>query len=397
MRLRKREGRLTKDEEGVVKALLARNWRNQDIQAQINLGRIATINSARITEVKQDPCIGPADDHVVERFLEEKKAFDPRTGLNPFRDERLIRAREAMVAAVQIFNSPGVKFKTELFSVSANIAWTYLLHEHYCRSGVAIVGGDGRSLPLSQMLKRQDCPLSKGVKHNLNAMIQIRNDVEHKLLGRGDLSFLSIFQACCLNFDNAIAKLFGPTLSLQTDLSFSLQFAKLNLDQAITTQKYMIPEHIAALDARLKEGMSEEELSDLEYQFRVVYTLDNASKSHAHIQFIHPDATEAKEIRNVLVKFRPSDEDYPHHPKKVAAIVSRRLGKAFTRNDHTKAWQMYHARPRKGEKNPQDTTRAFCIYHTAHRDYTYSNRWIDHLVSELTDETKWAELKRYKP
>jgi hypothetical protein len=32
--------------------------------------------------------------------------------------------------------------------------------------------------------------------------------------------------------------------------------------------------------------MSEEDLNDLEYQFRVVYTFHNASKEKAHIEFV---------------------------------------------------------------------------------------------------------------
>jgi Protein of unknown function (DUF3644) len=154
----------------------------------VNIGRIATINSARITEVKQNSAISPAGDAAVEFYKLEKQSFDPRTGLSIFHDERLIRAREAMIVAVQIFNSPILKFKTEVFAVLAHIAWTYLMHEYYVRRRVKIVGDDGRSLLLSQMVRRQDCPLSSGIKRNLEAMSIIRNEVEHDILGRDDSS-----------------------------------------------------------------------------------------------------------------------------------------------------------------------------------------------------------------
>ena len=127
----------------------------------MNIGRIATINSARITEVKQNAAITPASDDAVEFYKLDKQSFDPRTGLSVFHDERLIRAREAMIVAVQIFNSPALKFKTEVFAVLAHIAWTYLLHEYYDRRKVKIIGDDGRSFLLSQILRREDCPLSR--------------------------------------------------------------------------------------------------------------------------------------------------------------------------------------------------------------------------------------------
>ncbi len=130
---RKRQGGLTEEEKPVVKALLAKGWRNQDIQALVNIGREATVNSARITGVKQDAAIVTASDEEVEYFQIKKGSYDPKTGLNLFENERLIRAREAMVLAVQVFNSPALHFKAEVFAMLSNVAWTYLLHEHYER------------------------------------------------------------------------------------------------------------------------------------------------------------------------------------------------------------------------------------------------------------------------
>jgi hypothetical protein len=40
-------------------------------------------------------------------------------------------SQEAMLAAVQIYNTPLIKFKSELFIVTAMIAWTYLLHAYF--------------------------------------------------------------------------------------------------------------------------------------------------------------------------------------------------------------------------------------------------------------------------
>lgn len=276
---RNKNGALTDEEKPIVKALLAKGWRNQDIQALVNIGREATINSARITETKKDAAIIAASDEEVEFFKIKKNSYDPRTGLNLFDHERLIRAREAMVLGVQVFNSPAMRFKSEVFAMLVNVAWTYLLHEYYERKNVKIAGKDGRSLLLSQMIDRQDCPLSKGIKDNLKALKILRDDVEHKLLGRADAKWLGLFQACCLNFDKAICDLFGSHLTLSHDLSFAIQFTKMNLEQLTTLNRYEIPAHIDAVDARLSEGMTEAQIADLEYQFRVVYTLGRVDKA----------------------------------------------------------------------------------------------------------------------
>src|SRR5262245_40560254 len=238
MAARRRGGGLTAEEKRIVKALLNDGWRNQDIQALLNEGRAATVNSARITGVKQDAGIAPADKAEVEFFKLKKRSYDPVTGLNIFNDERLVRAREAMILAVQVFNGPAYHFKTELFAVLANIAWTYLLHEYYHRKDLEIVGEDGRSLLLSQMVARADCPLSVGIKNNLNAIKTIRDEVEHLLLRKSDFVWAPLFQACCLNFDKTLRTLFGERLSLRKELSFALQFARLDIEQVTTVQGY---------------------------------------------------------------------------------------------------------------------------------------------------------------
>lgn len=183
---------LTDDEKRVVKALLAKGWRNQDIQALVNTGREATINSGRITGVKKNASQDLATDDEVAFFQIKKRSYDQQTGLNQYDDERLIRAREAIILAVQIFNSPALKFKTEVFTMLTNVAWTYLLHEFYDRKGTSIVQEDGRSLLLSQMVEKADCPLSDDVRNNLRAMKILRDKVEHLILGRADLKWSPI-------------------------------------------------------------------------------------------------------------------------------------------------------------------------------------------------------------
>ena len=128
-----------------------------------------------------------------------------------------------------------------MFAVLAHIAWTYLMHQYYDRRKVKIVGEDGRSLLLSQMLRREDCPLSIGIKRNLEAMTTIRNEVEHKVLGRGDLTFLPIFQACCLNFDKTISDLFGAAMSLQSELTFSLSLQRRPSNSSPTCRSMPFP------------------------------------------------------------------------------------------------------------------------------------------------------------
>ena len=380
MALRKREGALTSKEKRIVKGLLNKGWRNQDIQALLNIGRDATVNSARVTEVKNNDQQRPASDDEIAFFEIRKDSYDQQTGLNKVDDERLIRAREAMILAVQIYNSSALNFKSEVFAVLANIAWTYLLHEFYDRKVIPITQSSGRSLLLSQMVKMEASPLSDGMKNNLSSIMTIRDEVEHKLLGKGDLKWQGLFQACCLNFDNVLCAQFGEKLTLSKDLSFALQFQKMNVDQLATLNKYEIPQHIESIDARISQVLSPEQLSDLEYQFRVIYTLDSASKSRAHFEFVRPDSDEGKEIRNILVQYKTADHLYPYKPKQVCALVHELTKKPFSIHHHTQAWRLLEVRPGTDAKQPENTNKEYCIYHSAHGDYTYSDKWVERLI-----------------
>jgi Domain of unknown function (DUF3644) len=323
---------LTDEEKRVVKALLADGMRNQDIHALINHGRVATVNFGRITGVKKNTKVTPASAEEVAFFRRKKHSFDPVTGLNVYGDERLIRSREAMILAVTIFNSGGYRFKTEIFSILANIAWTYLMHEYYERKGIQPLNADGTAFGLSYMLSRPDCLLSKGIKNNLFALKAIRDEAEHRMLGRSDVKWLPLFQACCLNFDKTLMNWFGSRVSLQSELSIALQFGKLELEQAAQISAYDIPPNITALDALLKKDMKEEDLDDFEYQFRVVYTFDSASKGKAHIHFISPHSEEGQTVHNVLQKFRIADELYRYKPSDVSKLVREASGRPFSVN-----------------------------------------------------------------
>jgi hypothetical protein len=109
---------LTDLEKRIAKALSAKGWRSQDIHALINVGRQTTVNFGRISGVKNDSDQQPATEEEVAYFMRHRRAYDAQTGLNRYDDERLIRAREAMILAVQVFNSASLKFKTEVFTRS---------------------------------------------------------------------------------------------------------------------------------------------------------------------------------------------------------------------------------------------------------------------------------------
>ena len=105
-----------------------------------------------------------------------------------------MKAREAMLSAVQIYNNPLISFKTESFIVLSLIAWTYLLHAHYRAEGIDYryfsksgrrkkyvknLDGSIKFWDMKECISKSDCPLDKGTTNNLNFLVGLRNQIIH--------------------------------------------------------------------------------------------------------------------------------------------------------------------------------------------------------------------------
>jgi len=85
-----------------------------------------SINHARISEIRsghKHTSVRSASSEELARYLATWPDIDPDTGLSLRGDELLVKAREAMIAAVHVFNGAGLTFRAELFIVTCIIAW----------------------------------------------------------------------------------------------------------------------------------------------------------------------------------------------------------------------------------------------------------------------------------
>jgi hypothetical protein len=124
------KNRLERWEVAIIKAMMGIPPRknDQDILAYFTRPT-RSINHARIKDIRDGRTHGtvtPATTEDLAKFLEAWPQVDD-SGLHLIGDELLIKAREAMLHAVQGFNNPRAHFKSEVFIVTAVIAWTYLM------------------------------------------------------------------------------------------------------------------------------------------------------------------------------------------------------------------------------------------------------------------------------
>jgi hypothetical protein len=269
--------------------------------------------------------------------------------------ELVKKAREAMLAAVQVFNNPQLEFKSELFIVTSVIAWTYLLHALYRKKGVEYRlfrqeanrrkflrtnFGAIRRWSLEDCLKCADCPLEAIVKKNLLFLIGIRHEVEHQMTSRIDDQLSAKFQACALNFNTAIKKLFGDKYSLDAEQAFSIQFS--GIDEGIAKQilaEQDMPQHIKSFVARFESEMTQEEFDDPRFSYRVAFvrkTTNSKTAADKVVQFIASDSEVATEVNKVFLK---ETEKTKYRP---STIVKQMKAEGFTKfgmQQHTDLWK----------------------------------------------------------
>lgn len=368
MPVRKRGNKLERWEVALIKAMVASGqWPNdQDILAYFTRPT-RSINHRAIAEIRtqsKHTAIKSATNDELESFIASWPEVDAETGLSLRGDELLIKAREAMIAAVHMFNSAGLTFRTELFIVTAVIAWTYLMHAWFKREGidyrhtknengqkitVKTTNGAEKYWELSQCLKHTRCPVNQGTKNNLSFILELRHEIEHRSTSRIDDAISAKLQACCINFNDTIKALFGAQYALERRLPIALQFVTFSPDQrAILKKAAGLPRHVETMMDAFEQHLTPEQQADPRFAFRVFMihkTANRAPNADLAVEIVPPGSEVAEKFRIALKEV----EKKKYLPGEIVNIMKSEGWDKFTMDSHTKLWKKLDAKnPTKG-------------------------------------------------
>lgn len=394
---RQRGNTLERWEVSIVKAMLAKHDRtDQDILAYFTRPT-RSINHRLIGQIRKGTvhkAVTPASDDDLTEFLATWPEVDPQTGLSLRGDEVLIKAREAMIAAVHTFNGAGLYFRAELFIVTTIIAWTYLHHAHYRRLGIdyryykivdgvwkvsTLESGAERYWELGYCLKHVKCPLTKGMIANLEFLLDLRHEIEHRSTSRIDDAVSTQLQACCINFNEVIKAQFGLQYGLERRLPIALQFMTFSSDQrAVLKRAANLPHNIETMMDAFSERMTTEEKLDPHFAFRVNFTPVLANRPAGADQVI--EFSKATPQQAGAVAFIKEVDRTKYRPGQIVKMMVAEGYRRFTMQSHTDLWQSEKAKdPKLGFGAPLYGTegwgwnekwvayvRAHCAEHAAH-------------------------------
>lgn len=308
------------------------------------------------------------------------------------KEELLAKSREAMLNAVQIFNNPNIQFKSESFIVLSNIAWMYLLHAYYREKRIEYryfrMAGSRRRFDktkrgaykyweLERCLNTDDCPIGNVTKANLRFLIGLRHEIEHQMTTRIDDYLSARFQACCLNFNRYIKKLFGENYGIDKHLSLSLQFSTIDEEQVNQLRKFKdLPKNIATYINDFDDDLSDEEYNDIRFSYRVLYvpkSVNRKGQADRVVEFIPANSPEAEGLNKEYVLIKEKEKP-KYLPKRIVQIMNDKGFPKFGMHQHTMLWKSEDA------KNPN---KHFGVQ-VAKQWYWYQN-WVEFVLNHCNE------------
>lgn len=316
------------------------------------------------------------------------------------RRELILKSREAALSAVQIYNNPLTGFKTESFIILFVIAWAYLLHAYYRASRIEYryhtvarmrkrftrnPDGSIKYWDLKECISQEVCPLDRDTKNNLLFLIGLRNQVEHKKATGLDSYLSARYQACALNYNYYLKKLFGEKYSLDKNLALSLQFAELDYRQAqvFKDKAGLIPKSVQSYIAAFDDKLTEKELENERFAYRLLFTKVAAKRkgqADRVIEFIDPESEFAKTIaKEYWVK--EDREKTKFRRKDVLRLVKEVGFTGFGPAEHTNLWKEHDA------KNP-----SMGFGWPVCGAWFWYQKWVDFIIEELSRNTSETKL-----
>ena len=279
------------------------------------------------------------------------------------KSELLSKSRESALSAIRIFNDPQVTFKSESFIVLMVIAWTYMLHAYYRSKKIEYryyKQGPKRKIfdrtkhgaykfwELERCLNSVDSPVDTDTSNNLRFLIGLRHEIEHQMTKNLDAYLSGRYQACAINYNEYIKKLFGKKLSIDKQLTYSIQFSTLTNEQLSgPAPQAAVPEKLRAYIAEFDGALTHDQYNSPQYAFRMLFKrklVNHPGQADRVVEFINPDSPLAEQIdREYWVQKQVEKKKY--RAKDIVAEVNKAGYEKFNLyGNHTRIWQSEDAK-----------------------------------------------------
>lgn len=265
------------------------------------------------------------------------------------------------------------------------IAWTYLLHayfrdqkieyRYYDKKGKRrdfhkTKHGAYKYWELERCLNDQKSPVDKDTANNLRFLIGLRHEIEHQMTSRIDDILSARFQACGLNYNECVKKLFGADNGIEKHLSFSLQFSTISTEQKeLLEQHPSLPANIQGYIRGFDAALSDEEFSNPHYAYRILFipkTANRKGQADRVIEFVKSDSPLAETVNREYAVIKETEKK-KYLPKQVVDLIRAEGYPSFSMHHHTQLWKSLNA---------QSTSKGYGVMVAGKMWHWYEN-WVD--------------------
>jgi Domain of unknown function (DUF3644) len=308
-----------------------------------------------------------------------------KRSIGSVKNELITKSREAALTAIKTFNDPLVTFKGETFIVLMVIAWTYMLHAYYRSKRIEYryfrqgpkrrifdksKRGAYKYWELERCLHEKWCPIDNDAINNLKFLIGLRHEIEHQMTRSLDGYLSGRYQACSLNYNDYLKKLFGKKFGIDNQLTYSIQFMDISEEQIrLKKHEEVIPKRIRSYIAEFDGALTHDEYNSPRYAYRLLFKrkmVNKPGQADRVCEFIDPNSDIAKTIdKEYWVK---KEVERPKFRAKdvVEAVQKEGFSKFRINPEHVEMWKSEDA------KNPG---KGYGVEVTGY--WYWYERWID--------------------
>lgn len=195
------------------------------------------------------------------------------------------------------------------------IAWTYLMHAYYRWKKIEYryfeqgpkrkvfdrtKHGAYKHWELERCLNEPKSPIDKDTANNLRFLVGLRHEIEHQMTRSLDNFLSGRYQACAINYNDYMKKLFGKQLGIDEQLTYTIQFVQLTEEQlGAAKPESTVPERLRAYIAEFDGHLSHDEYNSERYSFRLLFKrklVNRPGQADKVVEFIDPTSELAKTI-----------------------------------------------------------------------------------------------------
>ena len=173
-------------------------------------------------------------------------------------------------------------------------------------------------------------------------LIGIRHEIEHQKTDNVDEYIGAKLQACALNYNKELIKMFGEKHSIRDNLSLAIQFSPISPDQEELLRNEAninIPINVKNFITEFESDLDDEELKSLSYSYKIVYvpvSVNRANQSDRAIEFVPANSIYAKDVERVVFK---NVEKRKFLPGDIVKKMNEEGYKTFNMHYHTQLWK----------------------------------------------------------